>query len=105
VTTKTLESEVDAHPRYSARQDSGGEKRYEERRGQRLDQYYDEVISQMGQPETLLIFGPGEAKLELKKRLSRSEAFSKRTVDIETADKLTEQQIVSKVKGHFRLDR
>jgi hypothetical protein len=27
--------------------------------------YYDEVISQMGQPEALLIFGPGEAKLQL----------------------------------------
>jgi hypothetical protein len=105
VTTKTLESEVGAHPRYSGQQDGGGEKKYEGRHSQRLEQYYDEVISQVGQPEALLIFGPGEAKLELKERLSRSKVFSERTVDIENADKLTDPQIVARVKEHFRIDR
>jgi hypothetical protein len=37
-----------------------------------------------------LIFGPGEAKLELKERLSRSKTFFESTVDIETAEKLTD---------------
>ena len=46
----------------------------------------------MGQPKALLIFGPGEAKLELKERLSRSKTLSGRTVDIETVDKLTYPQ-------------
>jgi hypothetical protein len=105
VTAETLESEVEAHPHYSGRQDSGGEKKYEERHGQRLDQYYDEVIGQLGQPEALLIFGPGEAKLELKERLSRSKTLSECIVDIKTADKLTDPQIVAKVKEHFRVDR
>ena len=105
VTTKTLESEVGAHPRYSGQQDDGGEKKYEERHSQRLEQYYDEVIRQLGQPEALLIFGPGEAKLELKERRSRSTTFSECTVDIETADKLTDPQIVARVKEHFLIDR
>ncbi len=105
VTTKTLESEVGSHPRYSGQQDGGGEKKYEERHGQHLDQYYDEVISQLTEPDELLIFGPGEAKLELKQRLSRSKAHSERTVDIETTDKLTDPQIVAKVKEHFGIDR
>lgn len=101
VTTKTLESEVEAHPRYSGQQDGGGEKKYEQRHGQHLDRYYDDVISQIGVPDALLIFGPGEAKLELKDRLSRSKALSECIVDIETADKLTGPQIVAKVKEHF----
>jgi len=105
VTSETVESDVDAHPRYSGQQDGGGEKKYEERHGQHLGQYYDEVISQLGQPEALLIFGPGEAKLELKERLSRSKMLSERTVDIETTGKLTNPQIVAKVKEHFRIDR
>jgi hypothetical protein len=105
VTIKTVESEVGAHPRYSGQQDGGGEKKYEERHGQRLDQYYDEVISQLTEPDGLLIFGPGEAKLELKERLGRSKAHSERTVDIETTDKLTDPQIVAKVKDHFGIDR
>jgi hypothetical protein len=104
VTTKTLESEVAAHSRYS-RQDDRGEKKYEERHNQDLEQYYDDVIGQLGQPEALLIFGPGEAKLELRERLSRSKTWSDRTVDIETADKLTEPQIVARVKEHFLIDR
>jgi hypothetical protein len=105
VTAKTLESDVGAHPRYSGQQDGGGEKKYEERHGQRLDQYYDDVISQLGEPDALLIFGPGEAKLELKERLGRKKALSERTVDIDTTDKLTDPQIVAKVKEHFGLER
>ena len=105
VTTKTLESEVGAHPRYSGQQDSGGEKKYEARHGQHLDRYYDDVISQLGQPEAFLIFGPGEAKLELKERLSRSQELSGRILHVETTDKLTDPQIVAKVKEHFGLVR
>jgi hypothetical protein len=105
VTTQILESEVGAHPRYSGQQDGGGEKGYEERRGQDLDRYYDDVISQLGQPEAFLVFGPGEAKLELKERLSRTKAFTERTVDVETSDKLTDPQIVAKVKEHFGIVR
>jgi hypothetical protein len=105
VTTKILESEVGAHPRYSGQQDGGGEQKYEERHDQGLDRYYDDVISQLGRPEAFLIFGPGEAKLELKERLSRTKAFSGRTVEVETSDKLTDPQIVAKVKEHFGIVR
>lgn len=105
VTTRTMESDVEAHPRYTGQQDGGGEKKYEERHGQQLDRYYDEVISRLGQPEAILIFGPGEAKLELEARLSRSKTSFEHTVDIETADKLTDPQIVAKVKEYFQIDR
>jgi hypothetical protein len=105
VTAKTLESEVGPHARYSGPHDGGGEKKYEDRHDQHLDQYYDEVISELGQPEALLIFGPGEAKLQLKERLSRSKILSERIVGIETTDKLTDPQIVAKVKKHYGIDR
>jgi hypothetical protein len=105
IRTKTVESDVGAHPRYSGQQDGGGEKKYESRHGQRLDQYYDEVIGQLGQPDALLLIGPGEAKLELKERLSRSKTLSERIVGVTTADKLTDPQIVAKVKDHFGVDR
>jgi hypothetical protein len=105
VTAKTLESEVGPHTRYSGPQDGGGEKKYEDRHGQHLDRYYDEVIHQLGQPEALLIFGPGEAKLQLKERISRSKALADRMVGIETADKLTDPQIIAKVKEHYGFDR
>ena len=105
VTAKTLESGVGPHTRYSGPQEGGGEKKYEDRHDQHLDQYYDEVISELGQPEALVIFGPGEAKLQLKERLSRSKELFERIVGIETTDKLTDQQIVAKVKEHFGFKR
>jgi len=114
VTAKTLESNVGPHSRYSGRagsstpegpQDEGGEKKYEERYGQELDRYYDDVIRHLGQPEALLILGPGEAKLQLKERLSRSKALSECIVEIETTDKLTDPQIVAEVKKHYGIDR
>jgi hypothetical protein len=38
-------------------------------------------------------------------RLTRSKALSERMVGIETTDKLTDPQIVAKVKEHYGLDR
>jgi hypothetical protein len=105
VTTKTLESDVGPHPHYSGSQESGGEKKYEERHNLRLDQYYDEVISQLGQPDALLLFGPGEAKLQLKDRLGRSKVSSESIVAVESTDKLTDPQIVAKVKEHYGIAR
>jgi hypothetical protein len=112
VTAKTVESDVGPHARYSGRapyptpggpKAGRGEKKYEARYGQHLDRYYDQVISQLGQPEALLIFGPGEAKLQLKERLSRSK--EQPSVEIETTDELTEPQIVAKVKEHYGIER
>ena len=105
VTTKTLESEAGAHSRYSRQQDDGGEKKYEERHNQQLEHYYDDVISQLGQPEAILIFGPGEAKLELKERISNSKALSELAVVVESTDKLTDPEIVAHVKEHYGIHR
>ena len=105
ITTRTMESNLGAHPHFSGSQEGGGEKKYEERRDQDLDRYYDDVISQMGKADSLLIFGPGEAKLQLKERLARSKVSPARIVAVETADKLTDPQIVAKVKEHYGVDR
>ena len=104
VTAKTLESSVEPHPHYAGSQEGGGEKKYEERHGRQLDRYYDAVISQLGQPEAVLIFGPGEAKFQLKERLSRS-TLSESVVTVESTDKLTDPQIVAKVKEHYGIPR
>jgi hypothetical protein len=105
VKTQTLESRVEGHPRYGGQQDGGGEKKYEERHRQHLDRYYDDVIRHVADAEELLILGPGEAKLELEERLGRSKANPRRTIEIETTDKLTDPQLVAKVKAHFGMAR
>jgi hypothetical protein len=103
ISTETVHSDVAAHPHYAGQQDGGGEKKYEERHRHQLDQYYDAVISRLTTTDGLLIFGPGEAKLEFEKRL-RARTPLTCAVDVETTDKLTEPQIVAKVRAHFDID-
>jgi stalled ribosome rescue protein Dom34 len=105
VSTKMLISDVGPHTRYAGSQEDGGEKKYEQRHRQDLDRYYDDVINQIGSPDALLLFGPGEAKLQLKDRLGRSNVLSEAVVAVESADKLTEPQIVAKIKEYYGIPR
>jgi hypothetical protein len=65
-----------------------------------LAHYYDEVISLIGPAEAILIFGPGEAKGELRKRIERDK-LDLRITRFETADKMTERQVSQKVRRHY----
>ena len=64
-----------------------------------LDAFYDKVISHLRDAEVILIFGPGEAKGELTKRIER-EKLSGRIAGVETADKMTVPQIAAKVRKY-----
>jgi hypothetical protein len=66
----------------------------------RLNIYYDTVIARIGNVESILIFGPGEAKGELNKRLERDN-LGRRIVGFQIADKMTDHQIVAKVRRYF----
>jgi hypothetical protein len=65
-----------------------------------LANYYDEVISCIRPAEAILLFGPGEAKGELRKRIERNK-LDLRITCLETADKMTERQISQKVARHY----
>lgn len=65
-----------------------------------LNSYYDAVVASIGGAESILIFGPGEAKGELKKRLQRKNLGGRIAV-LETVDKMTDRQIAAKVRQHF----
>lgn len=114
VTTKELDSAVGPHTRYShdasyptesGPQSGGGEKKHVERNRHELERYYDAVIKEIGQSGTIFIFGPGEAKTELKSRLGLTHGLAERVAGIEAADNLTDGQIVAKVKAHYDLKR
>ena len=66
-----------------------------------LDIYYDAVIACVRNAETILIFGPGEAKGEFRKRLVKA-GVRGHIEEAETTDKMTDPQIVAKVKQHFQ---
>ena len=65
-----------------------------------LNIYYDAVITCIRAAESILIFGPGEAKDELKKRLKKSN-LGGLIAGVETVDRMTYPQIAAKVRRHF----
>jgi stalled ribosome rescue protein Dom34 len=66
-----------------------------------LNIYYDAVIASIRDAESILIFGPGEAKDELRKRLKKDN-LDGRIVGMETVDKMTDHQVAAKVRQHFQ---
>lgn len=101
--TKRMESGMEKHVRYSGRAASEGvaEDQRDRQYATHLDQYYDEVITQLHDAKSILIFGPGEAKGEFKKRLEHK-GLGERIVGVETTDKMTDNQIVAMVREHYK---
>lgn len=66
-----------------------------------LNTYYDEVIACLGDATSVLIFGPGEAKGELKKRMEENK-LGNRIAGVETVGKMTDGQLVAYVREFFK---
>ena len=101
--TKIIESNMEKHVRFSGGSSEPGQAEDVRDRqfNNHLNIYYDDVIACIGDAKSILIFGPGEAKGELKKRIEREE-LKGRIIDIETIDKMTDRQIAAKVRKYFQ---
>jgi hypothetical protein len=106
--TKRIVSDIEKQVRYSGASHGSHDDTTEIRRDRQdrrfddyLSKYYDEIIGCLRIADSILIFGPGEAKGELQKQLE-GQALSERIVVMEITDKMTESQIVAKVRQHFR---
>ena len=91
-----------SHPKspYSAQYQQGDDQ-LDNKYTEQLNRFYDKVIAQLRKAQAILIFGPGEAKRELEKRIAH-EKVNVLIVGIETADKLTDRQIATKVRKYFQ---
>ena len=85
--------------RYAADQVPADDSRQKALTGE-LNIYYDAVIAALRNADSFVIFGPGEAKGELKRRLVKSK-LGGRVSALETADRMTDRQIAAKVRQHF----
>ena len=95
ITSSVKDAVSDADAPHASYQD-----RHDKRVKAHLSQYYGQLITMIHNASSILIFGPGEAKYELEKKLKRR-GLNDLIAAIETTDSMTENQIVSKVKNHF----
>ena len=82
---------------HNVKPDDGREREFTDH----LNHYYDEVIAAIREAASIMIFGPGEAKGELRKRLECAK-LGERIIAVETADKMTDRQIEAKVRECFQ---
>jgi hypothetical protein len=107
--TSVILSKVEKHPErggdspmkgaYEARQVPADDSRQRALTGE-LNIYYDAVIAALHDHSSLLIFGPGEAKGELHKRLITKKSATQ-VLAVQTEDKMTNPQVAAKVRAYF----
>jgi hypothetical protein len=105
--TSTMNSNVESRYRLSggARskvpygpQDVASEGKAEDRRSHQLHHYYSDIITFIKDAEKIYICGPGEAKIELNKEIKKRKDFKGIILAVDTADKMTKNQLVAKIK-------
>lgn len=100
---KKITSGVEKHVRFKGdtASEGGSTEDVQDRQfGNHLNSYYDQIIAVVRDADCIQIFGPGEAKGELEKRLGHA-GLKEHVLAIETVDKMTDHQIAVKVRERF----
>jgi hypothetical protein len=77
--------------RVESKAQGGVEEKWRQRRGE----HYRKVIRAIQDAQEIFIFGPAQAKMELKIEILKSEPLSQRVVGTETAERMTEHALVA----------
>jgi hypothetical protein len=67
-----------------------------------LNKYYRQVMSVLRNADLILIMGPGQAKIEFEKLAKKNKAIQKRILKVETADKMTKNQMIARVRKFYQ---
>ena len=99
---KPIASGMEKHVRFAGGSSEAGsaEDMRDRQFAGRLDAYYEDVLANIKDAESIFLFGPGEAKGELEKLL-KGKGLGQCISGLETADKMTDPQIAEKVRRHF----
>ncbi|HJS19429.1 MAG TPA: hypothetical protein VJ785_11830 [Anaerolineales bacterium] len=67
-----------------------------------LKKYYQQVISALKDANSILIMGPGEAKIEFEKAVRKYKSMHNRILKVETTDKMTKNQMIAHVRKFYK---
>jgi uncharacterized protein YegL len=76
--------------------------RHNDRYKVKLTQFYKRVIAALKDADSVFVMGPGEAKVEFEKALKRQKALHSRLLKVETADKMTKNQMIARVRQFYQ---
>lgn len=78
------------------------EKRDEEKRKHQFNDYFKNIIEKIKDADSIIVFGPAEAKIGLQKAILKKKDISPKLLMVEAEDHLTDNQITAKVRTFFR---
>ncbi len=106
-----IQSEIERHVRLSGGsrtkrtpwgpQQVASDSKMEARHRQQLGRFCQKIIEAVAGAYKIILMGPGEAKVQLKKAMDKSKALSESLVHMETCDKMTHRQIAARVREFF----
>ncbi|MDD2673718.1 hypothetical protein DR871_004855 [Flavobacterium petrolei] len=78
------------------------DKKFENRKEQELDYFIKSVLSYVKKSDELIVFGPAQTKTKLEQKLMKDHLIEPGKLKaVETADKMTLNQIVEKVRRFY----
>ena len=107
---EVIPSHIEPPAHYSGGTQLGGklnqkgdtELRHNDRFRLQLNKYYQQVITTLKNADSILIMGPGQAKIELEKVIKKDKSMQKRILKVETADKMTKNQMIAYVRKFYQ---
>lgn len=112
-TVTEIEAEID-NPKYHEKEGDKGtfvgthhvnkEKNFEERRRNQTEAFLEEVLDSLVNTDEIYIFGPGEIKVQLKKKIINNKNRIKgKLMAMDTADYISLNQMVAQTKEFYNI--
>lgn len=77
------------------------EKTFDEKAKHQTEGYLKDIIEKVKDTDELFVFGPGEIKIHLREHIMGIRDLAPKLKAVETADRMTENQVIEKVKDFF----
>jgi hypothetical protein len=109
-TIKTIDSNVDTRERYPGETKRFGrfggqflsmENKKKNRLKKQTTKYLKTIMAEIENSDEIVLFGPAGIKIELKKMISENKKMSHKPLKEESADSMSENQMVAWVKGYY----
>lgn len=66
-----------------------------------LRKFFKEIASHIDEDDTIFVFGPGKAQEQFKNFLEDQHNFKSKKIELGTADKISQNEMIAKVRIHF----
>ncbi len=108
---QTIESDIEARPHNPGDNKPGArsgtilldvDKKKTHRKNHQMHEYFEKVMDSIS-PDTdeIYLFGPANTKKHFEKELKKNSKINPQKLEVESADKMTQPQLIAQVKNHF----